>query len=114
MDTVARPVQGQGDPVHSLQPNVFLASGLMLDALSLADCGVTWPLSSTLSIAYSLGPGFSLLSVVWMWDSRGWTLPRVLSSTVAFQAYGYFTPVVSVHGRLRQQDHMSSRLASAA
>lgn len=52
--------KAHGDPVHSLQLSVYLmASDLRLNAISHADCDVTWPLSSTLSIAYSLGPGYS-------------------------------------------------------
>lgn len=110
--------KAQVDPVHSLSPVCRrMASGLMLDALSLADCGVTWPRSSTLSVAYSLGPGycccFNLASV---WCGCG---------TAEGGPYLEYYPVLlfskvmggashpSVLGRLRQEDHMNSRLASA-
>lgn len=103
--------------MHSLQPSVYLASGLMLDALSLADCGVTWPLSSTLSIAYSLGPGYSCcfnLASVWYGCGTAEGGPYredypalLLSKPMGASHHG------SVLGRLRQEGHMSSRLASA-
>lgn len=88
-----------------------------LGPLFLADCCVTWPLSPTLSIAYSLGSGSSCwctLSLVWSGCGTGKGGPYLEHRPTLFLSKAEcLTPVISVLGRLRQEDHMSTRLASA-